>query len=99
MPAISVILACYNTERYLASAVESVLAQRYNDFELILIDDGSTDASPQICKELAANDPRIRLVSRPNKGLTKTLNEGLSLATAPLVARMDADDLSLPQRF
>jgi hypothetical protein len=99
MPQISVILACFNTERYIASAVKSVLAQTSRDFELILIDDGSTDRSPEISRQLAAEDSRIRLVSRPNKGLTKTLNEGLSLATAPLIARMDADDLSLPTRF
>src|SRR5262245_11551620 len=99
MPGISVILACYNTERYIASAVQSILAQTLGDFELILIDDGSTDSSSQICQDLAAKDSRIRLITRPNKGLTKTLNEGLSLATAPLIARMDADDLSLPTRF
>ena len=99
MPAISVILACYNTERYIASAVKSILAQTFGDFELILINDGSTDRSTEICKSLAAQDNRIRLISRPNKGLTKTLNEGLALATAPLIARMDADDISLPTRF
>jgi glycosyltransferase involved in cell wall biosynthesis len=99
MPAVSVILACYNTERYIASAVRSILAQTFRDFELILIDDGSTDRSAEICKQLAAEDSRIHLISRPNKGLTKTLNEGLWLATAPLIARMDADDVSLPTRF
>src|SRR4051812_20541856 len=99
MPAISVILACYNTERYIASAVKSILAQTFRDFELILLDDGSTDRSPEICTQLASEDSRIKLVSRPNKGLTKTLNEGLELATAPLIARMDADDLSSPDRF
>jgi glycosyltransferase involved in cell wall biosynthesis len=99
MPAISVILACYNTERYIASAVRSILAQTFCDFELILIDDGSTDGSSEICKQLASEDLRIKLVARPNKGLTKSLNEGVSLATAPLIARMDADDLSMPTRF
>lgn len=99
MPYVSVILACYNTERYIAAAVRSVLAQTFRDFELILIDDGSTDRSSQICKQLASEDSRIRLIARPNKGLTKTLNEGLALASAPLIARMDADDLSLPTRF
>jgi glycosyltransferase involved in cell wall biosynthesis len=99
MPAISVILACYNTERYIAQAVKSILAQTFRDFELILIDDGSTDRSPEICKQFAAENSRVRLISRPNKGLTRTLNEGLSLATAPLIARMDADDISLPTRF
>ena len=99
MLAISVILACYNTERYIASAVKSILAQTFGDFELILLNDGSTDRSAEILKQLAAQDSRIKLISRPNKGLTKTLNEGISLATAPLIARMDADDISLPTRF
>ena len=99
MPAISVILAVHNTERYVASAVKSILAQTFRDFELILIDDGSTDRSTEICKALAASDARIRLISQPNKGLTKSLNEGIALATAPLIARMDADDISLPDRF
>lgn len=99
MPAVSVILACYNTARYIGPAVKSVLAQTFGDFELILLDDGSTDRSTEICNQLAAEDSRIRLISRPNKGLTRTLNEGISLAAAPLIARMDADDLSLPTRF
>jgi glycosyltransferase involved in cell wall biosynthesis len=99
MPKISVILACYNTQRYIRAAVESILAQTFTDFELILLDDGSNDHSSEICNQLAAKDSRINLISRPNKGLTKTLNEGLSLATAPLIARMDADDISLPTRF
>jgi glycosyltransferase involved in cell wall biosynthesis len=99
VPAISVILACYNTERYIGAAVKSILAQTFRDFEFIIIDDGSTDRSAEILKQLATEDSRIKLVSRPNKGLTKSLNEGLSLAIAPLVARMDADDLSLPTRF
>jgi glycosyltransferase involved in cell wall biosynthesis len=99
MQKLSVILACYNTERYIGAAVKSILAQTFTDFEFILIDDGSTDRSAEILKQLASQDSRIKLISRPNKGLTKTLNEGLSLATAPLVARMDADDLSQPTRF
>jgi glycosyltransferase involved in cell wall biosynthesis len=99
MPAISVILAVHNTERYVAAAVNSILAQTLRDFELILIDDGSTDRSSQICKQLADGDSRIRLISQSNRGLTKSLNEGIASATSPLIARMDADDLSLPERF
>ena len=98
-PAISVVLAVYNGERYLRSAVDSVLGQTRADFELIAIDDGSADATPAILNEYAARDPRVRVVSRPNRGLTQTLNEGLELARAPYLARMDADDLCLPERF
>ncbi|HEV2292222.1 MAG TPA: glycosyltransferase [Tepidisphaeraceae bacterium] len=98
-PAISVVMSVYNGERYVAEAVESVLGQTFADFEFILMDDGSTDGSPALLKQYAQRDPRVRLVSRPNRGLTKTLNEGLGLARGQFVARMDADDVSLPSRF
>jgi glycosyltransferase involved in cell wall biosynthesis len=89
----------YNAQRYLAAAVQSVLDQTFSDFEFIVINDGSTDRSETILQEFAAKDSRVRVVSRPNTGLTRALNEALSLAKAPLIARMDADDISLPQRL
>ena len=98
-PKVSVLMAVYNGEKYLRQAVNSVLTQTFTDFEFVLIDDGSTDSSPQILRDYAQADARIRLVSRPNKGLTKTLNEGLHLARAPYIARMDSDDICLPERF
>lgn len=98
-PAISVLMPVYNAERFLEEAVDSVLAQTLRDFELIAIDDGSTDASLRILRESAARDPRIRVVSRPNQGLIATLNEALHVARGELIARMDADDVSLPERF
>jgi glycosyltransferase involved in cell wall biosynthesis len=99
MPAVSVIMPVYNTERFVAETTESVLAQTFIDFELIAIDDGSTDRSRDVLEGFAKRDPRVRVISRPNKGLVGTLNEGLELAKAPLVARMDADDLCDPRRF
>ncbi|MGB7161396.1 MAG: glycosyltransferase [Tepidisphaeraceae bacterium] len=98
-PAISVIMSVYNGERYAPEAVESILAQTFGAFEFILIDDGSTDGSKALLQNYVDRDPRVRLISRPNKGLTKTLNEGLGLARGEFVARMDADDVSLPTRF
>lgn len=98
-PLVSVILPVYNAEKYVREAVESVLAQTLSNFELIVINDGSTDGSGEILRELAANDQRIVLVDRPNRGLVSTLNEGMKLARAELIARMDADDISLPERF
>ncbi len=68
LPLISVCMPVYNAERYLAEAVESVLGQTYEDFEFLIIDDGSTDLSLRILKRYAVCDPRIRLTSRPNKG-------------------------------
>lgn len=98
-PLISVILPVYNAEKYVREAVESVLAQTFSNFELIVINDGSTDGSGAILRDLAANDHRIMLVERPNRGLVSTLNEGIELARAEIIARMDADDIALPERF
>jgi glycosyltransferase involved in cell wall biosynthesis len=98
-PPITVLLAVYNGQQYLREAMESVLAQTFSDFEFLIIDDGSTDGSLKILQEYAAKYSRIRIVSRPNKGLTNTLNEGLSLARGEFLARMDADDICMPQRF
>lgn len=98
-PAISVLMPVYNAEHYIAEAVESILKQTFTDFEFIIINDGSTDRSLEILQRYAEQDSRIRLISRENRGLVKTLNEGLTLAKAPLIARMDADDVAYPNRF
>jgi glycosyltransferase involved in cell wall biosynthesis len=89
----------YNAEQYVRQAAVSILSQSFTDFEFIIIDDGSTDGSRDILEELARRDARIRLFSRPNTGYTKALNEALSLARGTYIARMDADDISLPGRF
>ena len=96
---ISVLLPVFNAERYVAAAVESILAQTFADFEFIVIDDGSTDASLSILTRYAKTDRRIRLVSRENRGLVATLNEMAELARGPFLARMDADDISHSTRF
>jgi glycosyltransferase involved in cell wall biosynthesis len=98
-PTVSVVMPVYNTRQYIAAAAESILAQTFRDFEFIIVDDGSTDGTEQILAELAARDPRINLIRRPNTGYVVALNEALSLARGEFVARMDADDMSLPQRF
>lgn len=98
-PAISVAMSVYNGERFLALALESVLAQSFTDFELLALDDGSSDGSAEIIRRYAAADTRIRPIIRENRGLIASLNELLTLAEAPLVARMDADDICRPERF
>ena len=98
-PAISVLMPVYNGDRYLTEAVESVLAQTFTDFEFLIIDDGSTDRSLQILQQYAAQDKRIRLISRENRGLIATLNQMLELAQGEFLARMDADDIALGDRF
>ena len=89
----------YNTRRYLRQSVESILGQTFGDFELIIVDDGSTDGSTGILKEYQQRDSRIRLVCRANTGYSRALNEALRLARSDLLARMDSDDVALPGRF
>jgi len=96
---VSVILPVYNAEIYIEEAVNSILAQTFKDFELIIINDGSTDASLDLLTKLAALDPRVRLISRGNKGLIATLNEAIALAKSKYIARMDADDVALSTRL
>ncbi len=98
-PIVSVLMPVYNTEKYVAEAVESVLNQTFNNFEFLIIDDGSSDNSLTILKQYAEQDQRIRLVSRPNTGYVVALNEMLQLAQGKYVARMDSDDVALPERF
>ncbi len=100
MPRLSVVMPVYNGERYLAAAVDSILSQSEADFELIILDDGSTDGSPDIIARYAERDPRIRFLrDAVNRGLAARLNQGIELAATPLIARMDQDDISLPSRF
>src|SRR5579864_9121964 len=98
-PLISVIMPVRNLRKYIRSAMDSILTQTLGDFELILVDDRSTDGTSQIIAEYAARDSRIRIVPGTASGLGKALNLGVSQARAPLIARMDGDDISLPTRF
>ena len=88
---VSAVITCYNYGRYLREAVESVLGQTYRDVEVIIVDDGSTDETPQLATSWR-NDPRIRYVRQENAGQAAAKNHGLHLAQAPLVAFLDADD-------
>lgn len=97
-PKISVIMSVYNGMPYLKEAVQSILAQTYKNFEFIIVDDASTDRSWQYLKSL--NDKRIKLIqNKKNLGLAKSLNITLRQAQGDFVARMDADDVSLPERL
>lgn len=98
-PAISVAMSVHNGERFLAAAIESVLAQTFSDFELLLLDDGSTDGTPDIIASYVARDARVRPIIRENRGLIASLNQLVDEARAPIVARMDADDICQPERF
>ncbi len=92
MERISVIVPVYQMEKYIAQCIESILAQTYKNFELILIDDGSTDASGRICDEYAKKDGRIRVIHKNNGGLVAAWTDGITAAKAPFVVFVDADD-------
>ncbi len=97
-PRVSVLMSVYNGARYLQEAVDSILGQTFDDFEFIIVDDGSTDATPAILDSYT--DARIvRLRNEANIGLTRSLNKGLAVARGEYVARQDADDVSLPERL
>lgn len=98
-PTVSVVLPVYNASAFLSEAVRSILNQSFHDLELIAIDDGSTDGSLKILRCLAESDDRLRVISRENRGLVATLNEGVALAKGRYLARMDADDISLTRRI
>ena len=92
---ISVIVPVYNVEKYLRHCVDSILTQTYHDFELLLIDDGSPDGSPQICDEYAGRDPRVRVIHKPNGGLISARNEGIRAAKGDYICIVDGDDWAL----
>jgi glycosyltransferase involved in cell wall biosynthesis len=98
-PVVSVVMSVYNGERFLREAVESVLAQTLPNFELLVVDDGSTDSSPEILSSYQARDPRIVVHRQSNQGRAAALNRGFAVAQAPLVARLDADDIAFPERL
>ncbi len=96
-PLISVVMSVYNGERYLSEAIDSILSQTFTDFEFIIIDDGSTDTSAEIVHSY--EDERVSLIRQKNTGLAAALNKGIELAKGEYIARMDADDVSLPERL
>lgn len=98
MPALTVLMPVFNSEKYLSEAIDSILWQTFQDFEFIIIDDGSSDRSATIIQSYT--DPRIRFyTNKKNIGISATLNKGIELATAQWIARMDADDISYPERL
>lgn len=100
MPKISVLMGVYNCAQYVAEAIESVLAQTFSDFELIVCDDGSSDNTAAVAEQYAAADSRIVFLRNDrNYGLAHTLNHCLSVARGEYLVRMDGDDISKPNRF
>jgi len=100
VPLVSVVMPVYNGEKYLAEAIESILAQTFKDFELLIVDDGSTDSSAEIIRSKVAQDSRIRFFQlERNMGHADARNVGVAAAAGNFITGMDCDDLSLPQRL
>ena len=98
-PLVSVVMSVFNGDKYLIDSINSILNQSYKEFEFIIINDGSTDGTSQILNEYAKKDSRVSIINHMNMGLTKSLNIGVGLAKGELIARQDADDISLPIRL
>ena len=92
MPVFSVIVPIYNGEKFIHKCVDSILLQTFSDFELILVDDGSTDRCPKICDEYSAKDSRVKVIHQANQGVSVARNTGLAAATGEYVAFCDGDD-------
>ena len=97
---ISVIMACYNEEKTVSKAIDSILRQSYTDFELIICNDGSIDGTLRILEEYASKDSRLKIINNEtNLRLSASLNRCIEIATGDYIARMDADDISVPERL
>ena len=99
MPAVSIVMACYNGMPFLPAAIESIRTQTFSDWELIVVNDGSTDDSRECLSSFAAIDSRIRILDQANQGQQVAADHGIRSAQAELIARMDADDICEPHRL
>ena len=92
-------MSCYNASRHVSEAIESILSQTYGDYELVVVNDGSTDDTLEIVQAYAQRDRRIRILDKANTGLADSLNAGMRMARGEWIARLDADDIALPDRL
>lgn len=97
MPRVSVVMSVYNEEQYVGEAIDSILGQTFQDFEFVIVDDGSVDRTPAVLKGF--DDPRLKVHHQANQGQSAALNQGIRLSTGGYIARMDGDDISLPGRL
>lgn len=98
-PAISILVPCYNVEKYLRECLDSILNQTFTDFEALCINDGSTDSTLNILKEYAQKDERFKIIDKPNSGYGASMNKGLDAATGKYVGIVESDDYIEPQMF
>ena len=98
-PKISVVMSAFNAEKFIETSIESIIGQTYEDFEFLIINDGSSDKTLEIIEKFKKLDERIILIDRKKRGLIASLNEGISLSKGQYIARMDADDIAIPERL
>lgn len=98
-PIVSVVMSVYNSELHLESAIQSILNQTFKNFELIIVNDGSTDSSNEIILNFMLKDARVKLIRQENCGLANSLNKAIDVAQGLYIARMDSDDISMPNRI
>jgi glycosyltransferase involved in cell wall biosynthesis len=98
-PQVSVVIPVHDEERYVEQGIRSIMGQSFRDLEIVVVDDGSTDRSLEIVRRLELEDGRIRIEGSPGRGIVAALNHGLEAARGAYIARMDADDISLPHRL
>ena len=98
-PPITVIMSCFNSEKFIKETITSVLNQSYVNFEFIIVNDGSTDKTLSVIQNFAKIDKRIIIINKNNTGLSDSLNTALNIAQGTYIARIDADDICLPERF
>lgn len=96
---VTVLVPVFNGERFLAEALESIRAQSYRNLEILVVDDGSSDKTPTILREFSKSDPRFVILTKANGGIAAALNAGIAAAKGVFIARMDADDIMMPQRI
>ncbi len=98
-PTVTVVMSVFNGQSFLPEAIESILGQTFSDFEFVIIDDGSTDSTAKILSDYARLDSRVHVFPQKNKGRAESLNRGIQLASGHYIARMDADDVAMPNRL
>jgi glycosyltransferase involved in cell wall biosynthesis len=99
MPKLSIIVPIYNKEKYLVECIESVLTQTYSDFELILVNDGSTDSSGEICDRYAVRDSRVKVCHKTNGGVSSARNAGVDVSSGEYLGFVDADDMLVSRMY
>lgn len=98
-PSLSIIVPVYNVEKYLRRCIDYILNQTFKDFELILVDDGSTDRCGEICDEYEILDKRIKVIHKPNRGLSSARNAGIDISSGKYIGFVDSDDYIHPQMY